>query len=397
MGIALQAEALSADSASSMEARLSALRVLKHWASDGHDGCGRASAAEDALHRVLCETSNDCSVSLSEAVEAALWTCWRRSGNSQVDDLMRQGQAWIEKKHYEQALQAFTEVTELYPEFVGGWSERAAVQFLLRRYLACIQDSTRALAIKPRHFGCLATLGLCHRARGDRRASMKWLQECLRVNPGLQSAKQTLEQLEKEGLQKVISGRLWPRVMEVVQSFSDGTMQSARQPDTEGDAVQCDCEWDVFRVEDWGEQSVHNAWRYFFRVRVIRCGGSPTAENSGTIRSLARFYVLRLAGGRIFPLTRLTGPRIFELEPGGSYRFHFTLVCGHELLDAAGGMLLERPDAGKQMSERHYLDLPLGLVTPAAASSSEVERLRLGYEDVGQLDLRDLPMAGMLS
>jgi hypothetical protein len=226
---------------------------------------------------------------------------------------------------------------------------------------------------------------------------MKWLQECLRVHPGLQSARQTLEQLEKEGLQKIISGRLWPRVMEVVQSLSEGTMQPSRQPDADGDALQCDCEWDVFRVEDWDEQSVHHAWRYFFRVRVIWCGGSPTVENSGTIRSLARFYVLRLAGGRIFPLTRLTGPRIFELEPGGSYRFHFTLVCGHELLDAAGGMLLERPYAGKHMSEHHYLDLPLGLVTPAAASSSEVERLRLGYEDVGQLDLRDLPMAGMLS
>merc|ERR1712060_257333 len=73
------------------------------------------------------------------------------------------------------------------------------------------------------------------------------------------------------------------------------------------------CEWDVHRVASDNE----TPFTYFFRIRIQNWG-----DGKAPVRSLARFYALRFAGGRIFPLTRLTeGDDSFSLGFREDYKF----------------------------------------------------------------------------
>lgn len=302
----------------------------------------------------------------------------------------------------------------------------AEVLLLLKRVDLAIQACKKAIELKPLHFGCLSTLGLCYRSKGDSKAAVQAFKEALKVHPGLHSLRRVIHRLEAQGVKRDIDRHLWPRIVETTQALNDNSIRAT----SPGTGTWPTCEWDVVRVEDATDQS-KDTWKYFFRVRVngkvgvsdpsyssrASCAspeGGPDVsatmrhfpQHQMRVRSLARYYVLRFVGGQIFPVTRFSnGPRIFDLALGEEYRFSFHLIAGHELLDAAGGMLLERLPSSSSDSLKSacdssrddpvgFMDVTLSQVFPGGASSDEVERLQLGYLDVGQLDLRALPLMG---
>lgn len=142
------------------------------------------------------------------------------------------------------------------------------------------------------------------------------------------------------------------------------------------------CEWDLHRVVEDGAD-----WKYFIRVRLRN-----ESSARSPVRSLARFYALRFAGGRIFPLTRVTeGASAFTLEPGEESKFCWHVVFRQELQDAGGGLLLEESCVTSESQEQQrFLHADLVPKAPAEASCDEVERMKLGYDYTGQLNLRDL-------
>lgn len=303
---------------------------------------------------------------------------------------MRIGLAYMDKKHHEQAVKTFTEVIELDPTFVGGWTQRAMALLSLRRFELAIQDCAKALELKPHHFGTLATLGMCHKGRGDSRSAVRYFKECLEVHPGLLAVKSVIGSLELEVTKKEISKHLWPRIVHIVQGLHDGSLSAE---DSGPDWLTCD--WDMFHVLKKPDDK-ETGLEYIFRVRVENRApsGQPAAlvgipaEPDTRVRSIARFYVLRFAGGDVFPLTRINnGPRIFQLGPGESHRFSFRLRVGDRLRDAVGGVLLERSTPAEG-APRHLAERTLALAAPGEATHDEAERLRLGYNDIGELDIR---------
>ncbi len=95
---------------------------------------------------------------------AALWEWWHRSGDPQIDSLLRQGIEAMERQELPQAEAIFARVIDAAPAYAEGWNKRATVRYLANDYTGSIADCRETIARNPNHFGALSGQGLCHLA-----------------------------------------------------------------------------------------------------------------------------------------------------------------------------------------------------------------------------------------
>ncbi|SRR6266545_1404089 len=125
--------------------------------------------------------------------EAALWAMWCRSGEAEIDALLRQGVEIMERQDdLAEAEASFARVIELCPEFAEGWNKRATVRFLAGNYEGSIADCRETLARKPHHFGALSGQGLCHLSLDQHREAAALFRRALEVHPHLTAARRNL-------------------------------------------------------------------------------------------------------------------------------------------------------------------------------------------------------------
>ena len=114
---------------------------------------------------------------------AAARTLWRRSGSDTVDLLLRNVGVLVRDGDHDRALEILDAVVEIAPEFAGGWLQRAAVLYRLRKYGVALHDVSLALQLEPDHFDALGQLGLILDALGDRKGALKAFERALRIYP----------------------------------------------------------------------------------------------------------------------------------------------------------------------------------------------------------------------
>ena len=124
--------------------------------------------------------------------EALLWELWTHSGLSEVDRLLRDGVAAMERQDFPRAEELFAHVIEIAPDFAEGWNKRATARYLAEDFAGAIADCGETLARKPRHFGALSGQGLCHLALGQHREAADLFRRCLDVHPSLVAARRNL-------------------------------------------------------------------------------------------------------------------------------------------------------------------------------------------------------------
>ena len=79
--------------------------------------------------------------------ETAIWKIWLMSGNGAVDAKMLLGIHAMGRGDNEEALAAFTAVTEAQPDFAEGWNKRATVNYLLGRYEESVLDIQKTVEL----------------------------------------------------------------------------------------------------------------------------------------------------------------------------------------------------------------------------------------------------------
>ena len=122
----------------------------------------------------------------------ALWEMWHRSGDREVDTLLREGIAVMERRDLAGAEAIFARVIAQAPEFAEGWNKRATVRYVAENYEGSIDDCEETLKRKPHHFGALAGQGLCYMALGRHREAAAMFRRALGVHPRLQGARHNL-------------------------------------------------------------------------------------------------------------------------------------------------------------------------------------------------------------
>ena len=124
--------------------------------------------------------------------EAALWEMWHRSGSREIDALMREGIAAMERRDLTGAEAIFTRMIAQAAAFAEGWNKRATVRYIAKNYEGSIADCEETLARNRHHFGALSGAGLCYMALGRHREAAAMFRRALAVHPRLGGARHNL-------------------------------------------------------------------------------------------------------------------------------------------------------------------------------------------------------------
>ncbi len=184
-----------------------ALRLLRlgevgerRQAADLLGQIGGSRAVESLIHALRDE---DWGVRV--IAEQALWLVWCRSGDADLDALLREGMQAMEEKAWDVALAKFTQVIERAPDFAEGYNKRATTYYLMGEYEKSIADCEATIARNPLHFGALSGEGLCHLALGRLQKAQEYFLRALEVNPNMPGVQRNLTAVDR-ALRSLVNG-----------------------------------------------------------------------------------------------------------------------------------------------------------------------------------------------
>lgn len=144
-----------------------------------------AQLGETADADLAIEALHDTDPDVRVHAEVAVWTLWSRSGDPEVDSLLKSGVQRMQDGQMGQAVEAFTRITERKPDFAEGWNKRATAYYLAGEYERSLADCDEVLKRNPNHFGALSGAGQIHFALENYELALVWFRRALEVNPNM--------------------------------------------------------------------------------------------------------------------------------------------------------------------------------------------------------------------
>ncbi|MBX0291646.1 hypothetical protein K3G63_14440 [Hymenobacter sp. HSC-4F20] len=125
-----------------------------------------------------------------EALQDGIWQIWLTAGHPVLDKHLETGMRALAAGDYTLAIQQFTLLTEVSPDYAEGWNKRATAYYLRGEYNASLRDVRETLRLEPRHFGALSGWATMLRMLGDDRGAFRVLSRLEKICPawpGLQN------------------------------------------------------------------------------------------------------------------------------------------------------------------------------------------------------------------
>ena len=132
-----------------------------------------------------------------EAAEQALWSIWHRSGRAEVDARLQEGIVEMQRGALAQAVEIFTEVIAMAPDFAEGYNKRATTYYLMQEFEQSIRDCEKTIALNPVHFGALSGTGLNYLGLRDFRKALEFFTQAVAVNPNMPQIQTYIEAIRK--------------------------------------------------------------------------------------------------------------------------------------------------------------------------------------------------------
>jgi len=149
----------------------------------------------DALFQRLTTTQDEAE---AQVIESFIWTLWLDGHDDTLNQLLAQGTRDMQVGDLDAAVDRFSTLIDMAPDFAEAWNKRATVYFMTGRYDESIDDCMQVLAREPRHFGALSGLGLIYQSRGQDAEALDWFRRALEQNPHMSSIRQRVEVLSLE-------------------------------------------------------------------------------------------------------------------------------------------------------------------------------------------------------
>jgi tetratricopeptide (TPR) repeat protein len=134
--------------------------------------------------------------------ENSIWQVWSRSGDPKVDGLFAVGVEQMSHGRAEAAIDTFTEIIRLKPDFAEGWNKRATVYFFIGEYDKSLRDCDEVIKRNPQHWGALSGYGQIYLQLGKPEQALAYFQRALAANPNLHQIEQLVEQLKQALIEK---------------------------------------------------------------------------------------------------------------------------------------------------------------------------------------------------
>jgi tetratricopeptide (TPR) repeat protein len=156
-----------------------------------------ADQTDARLDRLFAQLQTAESAGSAHPIEAQIWGIWMQSGIDRIDGLMGAGVAALNAADYDGAVEAFSRVVTLAPDFAEGWNKRATALYLMGRTTESMQDIDHVLALEPRHFGALSGLGLCNVRLGKDPAALQAFERAAAIDPRADGIQMNIEETRK--------------------------------------------------------------------------------------------------------------------------------------------------------------------------------------------------------
>ena len=156
-----------------------------------------ARIGDQRAARPLAKALHDVDRMVRETSAQALWQVWHRSGNDAVDERLHAGIDAMNRRALAEAVNIFTEVIAMAPDFAEGYNKRATVYYMQERYEESLEDCEKTLALNPIHFGALSGSGLVYLGLRNPVKALESFKRAIAVNPNMPSVQQNIEDLTR--------------------------------------------------------------------------------------------------------------------------------------------------------------------------------------------------------
>lgn len=129
--------------------------------------------------------------------ETSLWNIWSRSGNEDVDKMLNIGKKYIENEKFSDAIEQFSSVIDVLPNFAEGYNQRAIACFVIGEWEKAIEDCKQTVKLNPYHFGAYAGMGHAYLRIGEIEEAIEAYKQALTINPNLISIAKVIIQLRR--------------------------------------------------------------------------------------------------------------------------------------------------------------------------------------------------------
>ncbi len=137
------------------------------------------------------------SESSSFLIEQKIWKLWStHPKDEKLTTLLAEGSAAVNNNQLTDAINIFTKVIELDPNWAEAWNKRATVFYLVGQFQKSQDDIDKVLNLEKRHFGALAGQGLVNIQLKNFEKAIKSYQKALEIYPSMRSPEIMIKEIE---------------------------------------------------------------------------------------------------------------------------------------------------------------------------------------------------------
>ena len=133
----------------------------------------------------------------SSIIISDIWEIWSIIENPNVQQLYNKAKLQMDNGEFQSAIQLFTKVININPEFAEAWNKRATIYFLMGEFDKSISDIEKTLILEPRHFGALDGLAEIYLLKKDLIKAAATYEKILKIIPSSKKSKDRLEKINE--------------------------------------------------------------------------------------------------------------------------------------------------------------------------------------------------------
>ena len=136
--------------------------------------------------------------SISYEVEQKIWKLWSTHPNDQkLTNMLADGSDLVNNQKLNEAIDVFSKVIELDPNWAEAWNKRATVYYMIGEFEKSQADINKVLELESRHFGALAGQGLVNIHLKNYEKSIESYKRAKEIYPSMKSPDIMIEQIKK--------------------------------------------------------------------------------------------------------------------------------------------------------------------------------------------------------
>ncbi len=143
--------------------------------------------------------------SSSYVTEQKIWKLWsQHPTNQNLTIKLEQGSEFVRNQKLSEAIEIFSEVIKLDPEWAEAWNKRATVLYMLGDYHGSQEDIDKVLNLEKRHFGALTGQGLVNIKLENYEKAIESYEKAQEIYPSMKSPKIMIKQIKELIKQQLI-------------------------------------------------------------------------------------------------------------------------------------------------------------------------------------------------